>query len=64
MTRDGYIKWFSEQMASRVEPKEFQIEHWSGETVEKLYQSGLIRFLQKFRGHNEKVTREFIKNFT
>lgn len=51
MTVQGYINWFSEHMATRVEPKEIQIEHWEKETIEKLYQAGLICFLQKFNGH-------------
>ena len=63
MTVYGYIKWFSDKITSRAEPKVFQIEHWNRETVEKLYQFGLIGFLQKFKGHNEDVTREFVNNY-
>ena len=63
MTVDGYIKWFSDQMASRTEPKYFQVEHWSRETVEKICQSGLIGFSQKVQSHNEDVKREFVNNY-
>ena len=50
-------------MTNRVEPR-FQIESWGKETVEKLYQSGMIGFLQKFNGHSEQITKEFINNFS
>jgi len=50
-------------MATRVEPKDFQIEHQEKETIEKLYQVDLIAFLQKFNRHNESITEEFINNY-
>lgn len=60
---EGYINWFSEHMATRIEPKEFRIEQCEKETIEKLYQARFIGFLQKFNGHNESITREFINNY-
>lgn len=63
MTVEAYIQWFSETMSARVEPK-FQIESWRKETIEKLYQAGLIGFLQKFDGHSEEITRDFINNYS
>ena len=62
VTAEAYIDWFTETMANRVEPK-FQIESWGKETIEKLYQAGMIGFLQKFNGHSEEITKDFIKNF-
>ena len=62
MTVEGYINWFSENMATRIEPK-FQIEQWKKEIVEKLYQAGLIGFLQRFNGHSESITRELVNNY-
>ena len=62
VTAEAYIDWFTETMANRVEPK-FQIESWEKETIEKLYQAGMIGFLQKFNGHSEEITKDFIKNF-
>lgn len=50
-------------MSIRVEPK-FQIESWGKETIEKLYQAGMISFLQKFDGYSEQITRDFIDNFS
>ena len=44
VTTEAYIHWFSETMTTRVEPK-FQIESWGKETIEKLYQAGMIGFL-------------------
>ena len=61
MIVEGYINRFSEHMETRIEPKDFQIEHWEKDTIEKLYQDGLIGFLQKFNGHNESIKREFIE---
>lgn len=58
-----YINWFSEHMATRVEPKDFQIQHWEKETIEKLYQASLIDFVQIFSGHNGSITRELTKNY-
>ena len=63
MTTKAYIQWFSDTMSTRIEPK-FQIENWKKETIEKLYQVGLIGFLQRFNGHSEEVTREFINNYS
>ena len=63
MIVEAYIHWFSEIMSARVEPK-FQIERWRKETIEKLYQAGLIGFLQKFDGHSEEITRDFINNYS
>ena len=63
MTAEAYIQWFSETMSTWVEPN-FQIESWRKETIEKLYQVGLIGFLQKFDGHSEEITRDFIKNYS
>lgn len=58
-----FIHWFSETMSVRVEPK-FQIESWGKETIEKLYQAGMISVLQKVDGHFEQITRDFINNFS
>lgn len=63
MTVEAYIQWLSNTMTTRIEPK-FQIENWKKETIEKLYQAGLIGFLQSFSGHSEEVTREFINNYS
>jgi len=63
VTTEAYIHWFSETMSARVEPK-FQIESWGKETIEKLYQAGMIGFLQKFDGHSEEITMDFINNFS
>jgi len=63
VTAEDYIYWFTEIMTNRVEPK-FHIEQWGKETIEKLYQSGMIGFLQKFNGHSEQITKEFINNFS
>lgn len=63
MTVEGYIHWFTENMTTRIELK-FQIENWRKETVEKLYQAGLVGFLQIFNGHSEGITREFLNNYT
>lgn len=62
MIGEGYINWISEHMGTRIEPK-FQIEQWEKETVDKLYQDGLIGFLQKFNGHSESINKEFINNY-
>lgn len=50
-------------MATKMEPREFKLENWSKDAVEKLFQAGLLEFLRKFNGHNDKITQEFIKNF-
>ena len=63
VTAEAYIDWFTETMTNRVEPK-FQIESWGKETIEKLYQAGMIGFLQKFNGHSEEITKDFINNFS
>ena len=62
VTTEAYIHWFSETMSARVEQK-LQIETWGKETIEKLYQAGMTSFLQKFDGHSEQITRDFINNF-
>lgn len=62
VTTEDYIDWFTDIMTNRVEPT-FQIESWGKETIEKLYQSGMIGFLQKFQGHSEQITKDFIDNF-
>ena len=63
MTAEAYIQWFTETMKTRIEPR-FQIENWKKETIEKLYQAGLIGFLQIFNGHSEGITRKFVRNYT
>lgn len=63
MIVEGYIHWFPENMSTRIEPK-FQIKQWKKETVEKLYQARLIGFLQRFNGHSEGITKEFVNNYT
>ena len=59
----GYINWYIELMATKMEPREFKLENWSKDAVEKLFQARLLEFLRKFNGHNDKVTQEFIKKF-
>ena len=63
LTVQRYINWYTEHMATRIEPNEFQIENWEKGTIKKLYQVGLIGFLQKFNGNNESITKEFINNY-
>lgn len=63
ITVEGYIHWFSKYMATKIEPK-FQIKQWKKETIEKLYQAGLIGFLQRFNGHSEGITKEIVNNYT
>ena len=50
-------------MENKMEPKEFKIENWGKEIVEKMYQVGLIGLLHKFNGYNEKITQEFISHY-
>ena len=49
-------------MGTKIEPKEFKMENWGKETIEKLYQAGLLDFLKKFNGHNDKIAQEFIEH--
>jgi len=63
VTTEDYIDWFTDIMTNQVEPT-FQIESWGKETIEKLYQSGMIGFLQKFKGHSDQITKDFIKTST
>jgi len=63
VTAEEFIHWFTEAMSIKIEPK-FQIESWGKETIEKLYQAGMISFLQKFDGHSEQITKDFIDNFS
>lgn len=62
ITTEAYIHRFLETTSARVEPK-FQIESWRKKTIEKIYQAGLIGFFQKFDGHSEEITRDFINNY-
>ena len=64
-TVEGYLHWYKNQkeqrhpdftMGSRIEPNGFQLENWSEETIEILYQARLLEFLRKFNGHSGKVT--------
>ena len=64
LTVQGYINWYTENMLTRLEPSEFKVENWGKETIEKLYQARLIGFLQKFKGHNDRLTKEFINNYS
>ena len=57
LTFQGYINWYTKHMENKIEPTEFTIGNWGKETVEKLYQAGLIGFLHKFNGHNETITQ-------
>ena len=51
------------QIATKMEPKEFKVEKWSKEAVEKLFQEGPLEFLRKFNGYNDIITQEFIESF-
>jgi len=64
-TGPGYINWYTEhmKMATKMEPKDFKVENWSKEGGEKLFQVGLLDFLRKFNGHNDRITQEFIEKF-
>lgn len=57
-TRQGHINWYTYQiqMATKMEPKYFKIEKSSKDTIEKLYQAGLMEFLKMFNSHNNKIT--------
>ena len=50
-------------MGTKTEPKDFKIENWGKDTIEKLYQAWLLEFLKNFNGHNDKITQEFIEHF-
>jgi len=50
-------------MATKMKPRDFKLENWSKDVVEKLFQARLLEFFRKYNGHNDKITQEFIKFF-